>query len=204
MAAVDEIRLFVVGPIGTNCYALVSDGECMVVDPGSQGSEVARELADVHVSLIVATHGHGDHIGGVAALQRATGAPFAMCADDVELARHPNPMHQLPADEAAPEPDRLLVEGDVVTVGSASFTVFSAPGHTPGGIVLLGEGRAFVGDTIFQGACGRCDLPGGDWATMQRTLARLKGVIPAETRLLCGHGPATTMQMELASNPFMQ
>jgi glyoxylase-like metal-dependent hydrolase (beta-lactamase superfamily II) len=101
-----------------------------------------------------------------------------------------------------------LSEGDVLKVGTATFTVIETPGHTEGGIVLLGggsaQGIAFVGDTLFAGSCGRTDLLGGDHATMMDTLARLKTELPAETAILCGHGPASTMEVELATNPWLQ
>lgn len=201
-APASEIRQFVVGPIQTNCYAFVSDGECMVVDPGDSGSDIADRLDDVDVRLIVATHGHGDHVSGVAALKEETGAPFAMSAEDRDVAMHATENSRF-ADEDAPEPDRILREGDEVTVGSATFHVLAAPGHTPGGLVLLGPGVAFVGDTIFAGSCGRTDLPGGDPVVMGRTLARLRTLIPPETVLLCGHNDVTTMQIELERNPFL-
>ncbi len=214
MADKDEIRLFVVGDIQTNCYAYVSAGECLVVDPGASGARIAEALADVQVTQIVATHRHHDHVGGVRALVEATGAPWAISADDAELAVRSLEVssHDLSfviGDLSnPPEPDRLLVEGDVVEVGTARFEVLAAPGHTPGGIVLLGhgsaEGVAFVGDTIFAGGCGRCDLLGGDWSAMARTLARLSRLIDPTVTLLCGHGPGTTMGHEIATNPYMQ
>ena len=82
----DELRQFTVTPLQTNCYAYVSAGECLVVDPGGSGAAVAEHLDDVRVTCVAATHGHGDHVGGVAALCRATGAPFAIHAADAELA----------------------------------------------------------------------------------------------------------------------
>ena len=214
MADKDEIRLFVVGDIQTNCYAYVSAGECLVVDPGASGARIAEALADVQVTQIVATHRHHDHVGGVRALVEATGAPWAISADDAELAVRSLEVSSHDLSFAIgglsnpPEPDRLLAEGDVVEVGTARFEVLAAPGHTPGGIVLLGhgsaEGVAFVGDTIFAGVCGRCDLLGGDWSAMARTLARLSRLIDPTVTLLCGHGPGTTMGHEIATNPYMQ
>lgn len=198
----NEMRQFVVGPIQTNCYALVSQGECLVVDPGDDGDKIAEQLADVHVTLIVATHGHGDHVSGVEALKEATGAPFAMSEPDVDLATHATQNSRW-AKHDAPQPDRLLAEGDVVRVGNEELHVIAAPGHTPGGIVLLGEGYAFVGDTLFQGSCGRTDLPGGDPQVMRHTLARLKDLIPPQTAILPGHGRTTNMAYELATNPML-
>lgn len=200
-----EVRQVVVGAIKTNCYAVICDGECMVVDPGASGARIAERLADVHVALIVATHGHGDHVSGVAALQEACGAPFAMAAPDVEMARHASrgQFDGVPYDDDAPEPGRILAEGDVVRVGEMSFSVIETPGHTPGGIVLVGEGLAFVGDTLFAGSAGRTDLAGGDAAQLATSLERLKSAIPPDTTVLCGHGPTTTMARELSGNPFL-
>ena len=206
----DELRQFTVTPLQTNCYAYVSAGECLVVDPGGSGAAVAENLDDVRVTCVAATHGHGDHVGGVAALCRATGAPFAIHAADAELARHAGEMSEVGRsyDENAPAAGRLLAEGDVIEVGTATFTVMETPGHTPGGIVLLGggtaEGVAFVGDTLFPGSHGRTDLRGGDERTILASLRRMAAEIAPETMLLCGHGPATSMAVELARNPFLR
>lgn len=206
----DELRQFTVTPLQTNCYAYVSAGECLVVDPGGSGAAVAEHLDDVRVTCVAATHGHGDHVGGVAALCRATGAPFAIHAADAELARHAGEMSEVGRsyDENAPAADRLLAEGDVIEVGTATFTVMETPGHTPGGIVLLGggsaEGLAFVGDTLFPGSHGRTDLTGGDERAILTSLRRIAAEIAPETMLLCGHGPATSMAVELARNPFLR
>ncbi|MBP3885086.1 MAG: MBL fold metallo-hydrolase, partial [Olsenella sp.] len=207
----DQIAMFVVGPIETNCYAYISEDECMVVDPGNSGKAIAEHLPEgVSVKYIVATHGHGDHVGGVRALREATGARYAIHASDAELARHAGePSEQGRAyDDNAPDPDLMLAEGDVLEVGTARFRVIEAPGHTPGGIVLLGSETAehicFVGDTLFMGSCGRTDLAGGDRATLERTLARLKAEVPPETNVFCGHGEITTMEDELANNPYLR
>ena len=206
----DELRCFVVGPIQTNCYAYVSEGECMVVDPGASGAAVADALADVRVKYIVATHGHGDHVGGVAALKSAGGADYLIHGADAERATHAGEVSELGIayDDDAPVPDSQLAEGELIRVGSATFEVIEAPGHTPGGVVLLGggtaEGLAFVGDTVFPGSHGRTDLDGGDEKTIMATLRKLADRIPPATVLYCGHGEATTMERELAYNPFMR
>lgn len=205
-----SIRQFVVGDLQTNCYALISDGVCLVVDPGAQGAQIAQQLEDVKVESIVATHGHHDHVCGVAALKRLTGASYCIGQKDAERSQRAIDLSSHVFDvsqdglENAPAPDRLLCEGDEVVVGNEKLVVLDAPGHTEGGIVLLGNGIAFVGDTLFAGSCGRTDLPGGNHATLMRTLQRLKAEIPPSTVLLCGHGPATTMERELATNPWLQ
>ena len=126
----DELRCFVVGPIQTNCYAYVSGGACLVVDPGDSGDAVAERLGDVRVDYIAATHGHGDHVGGVAALKAATRAPFLISAADAEMATHAGEVSELGIayDDDAPLPDRELTEGDVIHVGTATFTVMETPG----------------------------------------------------------------------------
>ncbi len=217
MAPSDEIRCFVVGDIETNCYAYVSEGQCLVVDAGASGARIAQALDDVSVALVVATHRHHDHVGGVKALVEATGAPWCIGEIDAEGAVRALEMssHLFDMSDAArweladpPAPNRVLHEGDVLEVGTARFRVVETPGHTPGGIVLVGEGTAegvaFMGDTLFAGSCGRCDLPGGNWDAMQQTLGRLAGLIDPATTLLCGHGPTTTMAQELATNPYLQ
>ena len=200
-----EVRRFVVGPIQTNCYAVVSDGHAIVIDPGAAGAEIARELSGVEVDAIIATHGHGDHVGGVKALADATGAPFWIGEPDAERATHSGSPGSLGIayDDDAPMADGFLAEGDEVSVGDATFTVLEAPGHTEGGIVLLGEGVAFVGDTIFKGAVGRTDFPGGSPTVLAATLKRLRDRIAPETILLPGHDDPTTMADELRSNPYL-
>lgn len=206
----DELRCFVVGPIQTNCFAYVSGGACMVVDPGDSGAAVAEQLTDVRVDYIVATHGHGDHVGGVLRLKEACGAPFLINEADAELATHSGEVSEIGVayDDDAPLPDRPLHEGDVLHVGSATFEVIETPGHTPGGVVLLGggsaEGVAFVGDTLFPGSHGRTDLAGGDEAAILASLRKLADRIPPATKLFCGHGPATAMASELSRNPFLR
>lgn len=217
MSQQDEIRCFVVGQLQTNCYAYVSEGKCLVVDPGASGARIASALSDVRVTQVVATHAHHDHVGGIKALVEETGAPWAIGHADadrsaraIELSSHVFDVADAQRQEIAdpPTPDRLLHEGDRVEVGTARFVVYETPGHTPGGIILVGEGAAegvaFMGDTLFAGSCGRTDLLGGDPQAMRETLARLRTLIDPGVTLLCGHGPTTTMQRELASNPFLQ
>lgn len=209
-AARDEIRCYVVGPLDTNCYVYVSQGACVVVDPGASGAAVADALGDLRVEAVVATHGHGDHVGGVRALVDRTGAPYAIHAADAAQAMRAGEPSELGRsyDDDAPAPDRTLAEGDVVRAGTASFRVMETPGHTPGGIVLVGEGTAegvaFVGDTLFPGSHGRTDLAGGDEGTILSSLRRMAREIAPATTLFCGHGPSTTMADELARNPFLR
>lgn len=207
----DQIAMFVVGPLETNCYAYLSGKECLVVDPGNSGAAIAEHLPeDTTLKYIVATHGHGDHVGGVRALQEAAGGLFAIKAEDAGRAAHAGEPGESGRayDDNAPAPDLLLKDGDVLELGSAGFRVIEAPGHTPGGICLVGQGTAehvaFLGDTLFKGSCGRTDLEGGDHDTLMASLARLREQIAPHTNLFCGHGEPTTMEDELATNPWLQ
>lgn len=203
-----SIRTYVVTPIETNCYVIINEGNGIVIDPGTAGAEIAQNLHDVHIQLIVATHAHGDHVSGVKALQDALAykVPFAIGMHDAKRVTQAvsNSNLGLPYDDDAPEPDVLLKAGDKVGVGSIQFEVLHTPGHTEGGIVLAGDGLAFTGDTLFQGSAGRTDFPGGDSGSLQKSLMHLKEKLSPETIVFPGHGARTTMQQELATNPFLQ
>lgn len=194
---------FVGGPIGATAY-LVGDeaaGEAMVVDaPAGVTSRIVASAAEhkLRITLLVSTHGHWDHIQDNAALREATGAPLAVHAADAALLEHPTTApFRLPFRVPPSKPDRLLADGDVVSVGSLRFRVLNTPGHTPGCVCLHepDAGVLLAGDTLFAGSYGRTDLPGGDDDAMAATLARL-AALPSDTRVYPGHGPATTIGAE--------
>lgn len=203
------IETLQLGPIGTNAY-IVGDPathRAAVVDPGDEAPRLLAVTSRLNltVELIVATHAHFDHVGAVRPLVEATGAPFLLFEDEL-------PVLEVAADRAAlfgiaipapPSPDRLLHEGDVVSMGGGSFRVVHTPGHSPGHMCLLGDGVAFVGDVVFQGSIGRTDLPGGDYDTLIRSIATHLLVLPDNTVLYNGHGPATTVGRERRTNPFL-
>ncbi|MCS7173271.1 MAG: MBL fold metallo-hydrolase [Armatimonadetes bacterium] len=197
------------GPIGTNCYLLGDEKtrRAVVVDPGSDAPVILELLRhhDLQVETLVATHGHWDHVGAVRPLQQATGARFLAPAGDLELIRNASASALLlgVVVDPPPDPDGFLEEGDVLQVGELSLRVLSAPGHTPGHVILVGPGCAFVGDVIFAGSVGRTDLPGGDWDTLMETIRTKVLTLPEETVLYPGHGPPTTVRRERLSNPFL-
>ena len=190
-------------PVATNGY-LVGDtasGEAIVVDaPRGAADALAREAGrrNLRVVALVDTHGHFDHIADNRALLERTGAAVLL-AHPLEARRlaDPQALFPLPFDIPPTTPTRLIDEGDVVHAGRWSFTVLHTPGHSEGGLCLHcpEAGLLLSGDMLFRGTFGRTDFPGGDEEAMQNSLARL-AALPAETVVLPGHGPATTIEAE--------
>ncbi|MBI5684762.1 MAG: MBL fold metallo-hydrolase [Verrucomicrobia bacterium] len=204
---------FTSGPYETHAY-LVGDetsSEAMVVDapPGSaaQLAEAARKHR-LTIRHIVNTHGHWDHMADNAALKRLTGAALLCHNDDEVLLREPERMRAFGLMEPveAMTADRHLSHGDTLFVGALAFRVAHCPGHSPGLIVLHEpkEKVCFCGDLIFAGSVGRTDFPGGSWAALAKSIRESILILPDDTRLLCGHGPATTVGRERATNPFVR
>jgi len=190
------------GPWATNAY-LVWDGrspDALVLDPGmgAAGPLMNRIAANgLRLHLIADSHGHIDHIYDNAPLQRASEAPLAI---------HPDDAYRLEGQNAygfsveVSHADRDLREGEQVRIGDLVFDVLHTPGHTEGSVCLYEERHRILlsGDTLFAGSYGRTDLPGGDDAAMVASLGRLAATVPAEVRVLPGHGPETTIGRELA------
>lgn len=205
------------GPIQTNTYFAVSGDEAVIVDPAWEGERLAEAFAarcpGKRVAALICTHGHADHIGGVAGLRRVLGdeVPFLISeADSAIMGRAVAGMREMWGfdHELPPEPDRLLNEGDVVSFGDVELQVMATPGHTPGGIVLFCAAStgdvAFVGDTLFPGAHGRTDLDGGSEAEVIDSLGKMGRFLPEDTLCLIGHNDTTTIAEELQNNLFMR
>jgi glyoxylase-like metal-dependent hydrolase (beta-lactamase superfamily II) len=204
-----EIHQLSVGPLQVNCFLVAcrKTHEAMVVDPGEDGSRILQ-LADkegLKITKVVNTHGHFDHIGANRQLIEATGAELMLHAADLPLlpqARNHAEAFGLTVDPS-PEPDRLLDQGDTFEVGELTFKVFHVPGHSPGGICLLGDGHLFVGDVLFAGSIGRTDLQGGDFNALVKGVREHLFNLPDETIVHPGHGPDTTIGHERKTNPFV-
>jgi hydroxyacylglutathione hydrolase len=196
------------GPIGTNCYVVragPSAAEAVVVDPGADATELRLELARMGARCvaILVTHGHWDHLGGVADLAEGTGAEVWMPEGEREkLERYPEfaPVG-VPGRPHAPE--HLVSGGETVEVAGISFECLAVPGHSPAHVAFHADGELFSGDLLFAGSVGRVDLPGADWDTLLASVRMLADRLPPETVVHPGHGPETTLGVELARNPFL-
>jgi len=195
-----RIEVGAFGPWETNAY-LVWDGrsdEALVIDPGMDAAAalVAR-AADIglRIHLIANSHGHIDHIFDNAALKRASGAPLAIHPNDAYRLSGEN-IYGLDVEASVAEQD--LREGEALSIGDLRFRVLHTPGHTEGSVCLYEAdlGLLLAGDVLFRGSYGRTDLPGGNDEQMVKSLRRLLGEIPSQTRILPGHGPETTMANE--------
>lgn len=187
-----DVRTIPVGILATNCYIVVKDGLAVIIDPGAQGPKILKAAAGLEIRAILLTHGHNDHTGALSALIKAMGAPVLIGAGD--LAR---------AAAAAPKANiKTLAPGMCWEEGEFAFEVIATPGHTPGSVCYYAEGALFSGDTLFAGGVGRTDLPGGSEADIFRSIREKLFVLPPQTLVLPGHGPATTIGDEIRDNPF--
>lgn len=200
-----EIMAFQATPFYVNCYVLKEAGEALVIDPGEITPGIVRALAGCRVRAIVNTHGHGDHCGGNAELRQKTGAPLAAHKDDLPLLRSLTLQGQMfgLSIPASPDPDRYLVEGDTLELGQSVLRVLHVPGHTPGHIALLCGNNLFCGDVLFAGSIGRTDLPGGDSSQLLESIRTKLLVLPDDTIVYSGHGPASSIGEERRDNPFL-
>jgi hydroxyacylglutathione hydrolase len=203
--AVDRYEL---GPLQTNCFVVRLERgaeEAVVVDPGGDVTQLRLELArmGVRVAAILLTHGHWDHVLGVADLVEATGAPVYL--GEAELSEL---QIGVPESLGAPAlrsftPDYLLSGGETLNLAGLEIEVLAVPGHRPGHMAFATDECLFSGDVLFRGSVGRADLPGGDWPELLASIEMLVQRFPPETVVYAGHGPETTLGAELRSNPFL-
>lgn len=203
-----EVIGFETGPLQENAWLVIDrgTGHAALADPGDEGERLIAAVHEAGVTLreIWLTHAHFDHIGAVRAVREHFDVPVFLHEGDVA-------MFEAGAFQAASwglpfEPDEVprhrLTDGQGLTLGGLSFQVMHTPGHSPGHVTIHGEGIAIVGDCLFAGSVGRTDLPMGSASDLRDSLRRIVA-LPPETRVLPGHGPATTVGIELRTNSFL-
>lgn len=205
-------QMMQVGPLGVNCYIVGDEParEVAVIDPGGNARQIAETLANLRVMVkaILVTHAHFDHVMGVEALKRATGAPLMVGAKEKPLLESVEKQGKTfgIAVPPIPDPERWLSEGDMVEIGSLKLQVLDVPGHSPGSIALYDaqDGVVFVGDVLMRGTVGRTDFAGGSFEDLLRSIRTKLYTLPDGTKVYSGHGPMTTIGEEKARNPFTQ
>src|SRR5271167_3180099 len=206
------LETFPVGPLRCNCTILGDETthEAIVIDPGENIPEILTRLAKHHLTLkqIIVTHAHIDHVGGAVLLKRATGAPIFLNQNDLpqlEIMEAQARWLGVKPPEVAP-PDASAEDGLKIGLPNLPGEVLHTPGHTEGSICLYFAPQQLLlaGDTLFAGSIGRTDLPGGDGHQILRSLRDRLLVLPDATRVICGHGPETSIGEERHSIPFLQ
>ena len=194
-----NVHLLTLGAYQTNCYIFCEESSktCCVVDPGYEPDFILESLENLGLSLVafLLTHGHFDHVGAVRQLAADTGCEVYICGEDLAL---PSQLTAGPLYYT-----KTYADGDILHLAGLDITVIHTPGHTPGSVCLLSGTTLFSGDTLFCGSCGRTDLPGGDWTTIQASLKKL-AKIEADLWVLPGHGETTSLSQEKKYNPYMR
>ena len=204
------LNMLVTGMLMTNCYILGDEesGEAVVIDPGGSAEKIASILTknDLTLRYIVNTHGHFDHVLAAAPLKSQAGGEILVHRDDLPLLRDNSfaAAFGLGGDSSKPEPDGYITEGDTISFGKERLKVIHTPGHSPGSVSLVLEGRetVFVGDTLFAGSIGRTDLPGGSYPVLISSVRERLFPLGDDFTVYPGHGPETTIGREKRYNPF--
>ena len=206
------IETFPVGPLQCNCTILGDEqaGEAIVIDPGDEVGRIHRRLTELGLKLkqILVTHAHIDHVGGALRLKRLTGAPILLNENDLPLLEMMETQAGwlgIATPETAP-PDAPLADGMSVGLDAYPAEVLHTPGHTQGSICLHFAPLKLLiaGDTLFAGSIGRTDLPGGNFDQIIDSIGSRLLALPDETKVVAGHGPATTIGTERRSNPYLR
>ncbi|MBQ8237084.1 MAG: MBL fold metallo-hydrolase [Oscillospiraceae bacterium] len=202
-----KIYTLPLGDYQTNCYIVHEESSktCAVIDPGYQAGTILKALDKLGLTLdaILLTHGHFDHVGAVQALVEATGCKLWMSESD--WSQFPSPVieHYFPLANCDFCEVQFCEDDEIIHAGGLTFHALATPGHTTGSMCFICENALFSGDTLFARSCGRTDLPGGDWDTIQCSLERL-AELEGDYTVLPGHGEATTLERERRLNPYMR
>jgi hydroxyacylglutathione hydrolase len=208
-----DVRMFTVGPVQENCFIVrhKDSGTALIVDPGEEADRLLRAVDDLgieKVEAILVTHTHFDHVGAVAPVAQATGAP--VYCPELEREVLANIMDYVPWPGFGPfesyEADHTVAGGETLELAGMTVEVLFTPGHSPGHVTyaIRDERALFSGDVLFQGSVGRVDLPGGDWPTLLSSIQSLVDEFEPETVVYPGHMGITTLERERATNPFLR
>ena len=207
------IKQLQVGHMAVFAY-LVGDtvtGDALVIDPADNVKEIIAVAKEnkLQINYIINTHGHVDHIGGNAEMQKLTGAKIIVHEDDaIMLTSTPAMMLKMFGAKQSPPADILVKDGMIISAGNIELKVIHTPGHSPGGICLYTPGYVFTGDTLFVEAVGRTDLPGGSWQIMYNSIQTKLFTLPDDTKVMPGHNygrtPTSTIGHEKKHNPSVQ
>ena len=194
-----QIDVMALGAYQTNCYLVSAPGSdrCLIIDPGYEANAIKTRLRQRELTpdAILLPHGHIDHVGAVRERAMDFDCRVFLCPEDLSM---PPMMTAGPLFYTD-----TYGEGDCLTLAGLPFRVFHTPGHTPGSVCLLLGDQMFSGDTLFEGSCGRMDLPGGDQLQMHQSLNRLVS-LQADYHIHPGHGGSTTLAAEKRYNPYMR
>src|SRR3954454_17159863 len=206
-----EVEMLTVGPVAENCYLVRREGSdrVLIVDPGEEAERILARLEEIGgtAEAILVTHCHFDHIGAVAPVAEATGAP--VYCPEIETPILSDIMAFVPWEGFGPfedyEADETVAGGETLELAGLEIDVVFPPGHSPGHVTysVRGEDALFSGDVLFQGSVGRVDLPGGDGPTLIASIGTLLDTHPDETVVHPGHMGITTLGAERATNPFL-
>ena len=206
-----DVRTFTVGPVQENCHIarLDDSAEALVIDPGDEPARLLEAIDELEVAVaaILLTHTHFDHVGAVAPVARATGAEVWCPELEVEVLA--DIMRFVPWPGFGPfesyDADHTVAGGERLVLAGMEIDVLFTPGHSPGHVTysIPSEQALFSGDVLFAGSVGRTDLPGGDPATLMRSLGLLVEALPGATAVYPGHMGNTTIGRERATNPFL-
>lgn len=202
-----------VGHLAVYAY-IVGDtdaGEALVIDPAGNVDGIINKAQEngLKIRYIVNTHGHVDHISGNTEIKKKTGASIIIHEDDADMLVSTPPMiFRMFGANQSPPADITVKDGDRITIGGISLLVLHTPGHSAGSMSLYVDNAVFTGDTLFVGAVGRTDLPGGSWKVMSRSIQSKLCTLPPDTRVLPGHNygssPTSTIGNEKRTNPFLR
>ena len=205
-----QVEPLIVGPLFSNCYIIYDDKvkQGAIIDPGDDADKILKRVKELDISIkyILATHGHFDHVGGVASLRRELKVEFlAHKGDFFFLEDGENSARRWGIDiEQPPKPDRFIKDGDKIKIGSFELEVIHTPGHSPGGVSFLFDRMLFGGDTLFQGSIGRTDFRQGSFEEISESIKSRLYTLPDDTIVYTGHGPITTIGDEKRFNAFVR